>query len=71
MNTKRLEDVVMAAFMGMFGILGIVEIVSFLTTWMWHCLLFAAMCIGVVWVWYCEDCKPMIKKSARYGRRRI
>ena len=48
----RFEDIVMAAFMLLFAFLGIVEIIGFLMTWMWHCLMFAAMCaangMGVV-----------------------
>lgn len=51
----RFEDIMMAAFMLIFALIGITEIVGFLLTLMWHCLLFAAMSLGMVWVWYKED----------------
>lgn len=51
----RFGDIMMAAFMLIFALIGITEIVGFLLTWMWHCLLFAAMSFGMVWVWYKED----------------
>lgn len=62
MDIERFEDIAMAVFIAIFGIVGIMEIVGFLLTWMWHCLLFAGMCAGMVWSWYYEDYKSKGRK---------
>ena len=66
----RFEDLVMAAFMLLFAFLGIIEIIGFLMTWMWHCLMFAAMCAGMVWVWYHEDYKSKGKKLSTLWQKK-
>lgn len=70
MNTERFEDIAMAVFMGIFGIIGITEIIGFLLTWMWHCLLFAGMSAGMVWAWYYEDYKSKGKKISTLWQKK-
>jgi hypothetical protein len=62
MNTDRLIDIVTAGISGAFAIIGITELIGFLLTWKWHCLLLAVMCMSMVWVWYQEDYKSKGKK---------
>lgn len=50
----RIEEITMTILMLFFAVIGVVEIVGFLLTLMWHCLLFAAMSLGIVWVLYKE-----------------
>lgn len=62
MEFDKFEEITMAAFAAIFALIGITEIIGFILTWMWHCLLFAGMCAGLVWAWYYADYKSQGKK---------
>lgn len=47
-----------------FAALGIVEIIGFIMTLMWHCLLLAGMCAALVGVWYYDGFKSKNKKMS-------
>ena len=62
MELDKFEEIVMAAIAAIFALIGITEIIGFILTWMWHCLLFAGMCAGMVYTWYYADYKSQGKK---------
>lgn len=67
---EKVEEVMMAVIVAIFGIIGIIGIIGFLVTWMWHCLLFAGMCAGMVWAWYYEDYKSKGKKLSTLWQKK-
>lgn len=67
---ERIEEITMAIFMLIFALIGVTEIVGFLLTLMWHCLLFAAMSFGMVWVWYKEDYKSKGKSLSALWQKK-
>lgn len=70
MELDKFEEIVMAAFAAIFALIGITEIIGFILTWMWHCLLFAGMCAGMVYTWYYADYKSQGKKLSTLWQKK-
>ncbi len=70
MDWDKFDEITMAAFAAIFALLGITEVIGFILTWMWHCLLFAAMCAGMVWTWYYADYKSQGKKLSTLWQKK-
>ena len=67
---KTVEDFALAVLAALFALLGVGCFVGFLVTWAWHCLLFAVMCTGMVYVWYYEDYKSNGKKLSTLWQKK-
>lgn len=64
-------DIVIAfVFVVFFALISIIEIVGFIMTLMWHCLLLAAMCAAMAWVLYDEDFKSKNKKLSTLWQKK-
>lgn len=70
MDTDRINDIAMAICMVIVSIIGITEILGFLITLKWHCLMFAGMCGGMTWTWYKADYKSKGKKLTTLWQRK-
>ena len=70
MELDKFEEIVMAAIAAIFALIGITEIIGFILTWMWHCLLFAGMCAGMVYTWYYADYKSQGKKLSTLWQKK-
>ncbi|MCI5757100.1 MAG: hypothetical protein MR037_02585 [Bacteroidales bacterium] len=55
-------EIIEFVFVIMIAVLGIIDIVFFVMTWMWHCLFIAAGCAALVWAWYYEGFKSKNRK---------
>lgn len=54
MNTEDFTDKMLGKWMPtcfavVFGIIGLASLAGFIITGMWHCILFAAMSVAMVW----------------------
>lgn len=63
-------EIIELVFVAIFAVIGIIEIVGFVMTWMWHCLLFAAMCAALVWVWYYDGFKSKNRKLSTLWQKK-
>lgn len=53
---KKFSVMATLAFIAAFVLLGIISIIGFISSGMWHCLILALMAAGMVWALYREDC---------------
>lgn len=51
----KFDTVTTFVFIVIFALIGITEIIGFVMTWMWHCLLIAAMSAAMIWALYDEE----------------
>lgn len=63
-------EIIEFVFVVMFAVIGVVEIVGFVMTWMWHCLLFAVMCAALVGVWYYDGFKSKNRKLSTLWQKK-
>lgn len=63
-------EIIEFVFAAIFAVIGIIEIVGFVITWMWNCLLFAAMCAALVWVWYYDGFKSKNRKLSTLWQKK-
>lgn len=52
---EPMEQILFIVSAAMLALLGVACIIGFILSGMWHCLLIAVMCAGIIWAWYTED----------------
>lgn len=63
-------EIIEFVFLAIFAVIGITEIIGFVMTLMWHCLLLAAMCVALVGVWYYDGFKSKNRKLSTLWQKR-
>lgn len=66
----KFDTIVAFTFIAFFAIIGIVEIIGFIVTLMWHCLMIAAMSAAMAWVIYDEDFKSKNRKLSTLWQKK-
>lgn len=62
----KFDTVTTFVFIVIFALIGITEIIGFVMTWMWHCLLIAAM----IWALYDEEFNSKNKKLSTLWQKK-
>lgn len=66
----KFDTVITFVFIALFALIGITEIVGFIMTLMWHCLLIAAMSAAMIWALYDEEFKSKNKKLSTLWQKK-
>lgn len=66
----KFDAVITFIFIALFALIGITEIVGFIITLMWHCLLLAAMSAAMIWALYDEEFKSKNRKLSTLWQKK-
>lgn len=66
----KFDTVTTFVFIVIFALIGITEIIGFVMTWMWHCLLIAAMSAAMIWALYDEEFNSKNKKLSTLWQKK-
>lgn len=58
---EPMEQILFIVSAAMLALLGVACIIGFFISGMWHCLLIAVMCAGIIWAWYSESYTAEVK----------